>query len=82
MNVSLALNHTLNFLLVLISYHVPTACSARIECNQGQRRCFISQELQGDVCCNFYLQNNCTDECPSGLVNDSSSVCGEFLNES
>ena len=29
--------------------------------------------------CSFYLQNNCTDECPSGLVNNSNSICGEFL---
>ena len=61
-------------LLVNNDYHVSTACPA--QCNQGQGRCFLGQAV--DVCCNFYLQNNCTDECPSGLVNDSNSVCGEF----
>ena len=30
------------------------------------------------MCCSFYLQNNCTNECPSGLVNDSNFLCGEF----
>ena len=59
-------------------YHVPTACPA--QCDQGQRRCFLGRTE--DVCCNFYLQNNCIDECPSGLVNDSNSVCGEFYTVS
>ena len=58
---------------------MPTACPAR--CNQGQGRCFLGQ-AGPDVCCNFYLQNKCIDECPSGLVNDSGSVCGEFLYKS
>ena len=56
------------------NHHVPTACLA--PCNQGQGRCFLGQA--DDVCCNYYLQNNCIDECPSGLVDDSNSVCGEF----
>ena len=56
-------------------YHVPTACPA--QCNQGQGRCYIGQASH--VCCSFYVQNNCIDECPSGLMNDSNSVCGEFL---
>ena len=54
---------------------MPTVCPA--QCDQGQGRCFLRQAA-GDVCCNFYLQNNCIDECPSGLANDSNSVCGEF----
>ena len=61
-------------LLVNNDYHVPTACPA--QCDQGQGRCFLGQAV--DVCCNFYLQNSCTEECPNGLVNDSNSVCGEF----
>ena len=71
-----SIDHTL-FLLIIANYHyniMPTACPAR--CNQGQGRCFLGQTA--DVCCSFYLQNNCTDECPSGLVSDSNSVCGEF----
>ena len=67
------------FLLIIISYHVSTACPPQIECNQGQRCCFIGQD--GDVCCNIYLNNNYTDDCPSRLVDDSGSVCGEFLNK-
>ena len=54
---------------------MPTACPT--QCNQGQGRCFLRQGA-GDACCNFYLQNNCIEECPSGLVSDSNSVCGKF----
>ena len=65
-------------LLIYNDHRMPTACPA--QCNQGQGHCFLAQA--GDVCCNFYLQNNCIDECPSGLVNDFNSVCGEFYTYS
>ena len=69
-----SIDHTL-FLFIAHDHHVPTACPA--QCDRGQGRCYLGQTA--DMCCNFYLQNSCTDECPSGLMNDSKSVCGEFL---
>ena len=61
-------------LLVNNYYHVSTACPTR--CNQGQGRCYLGQAT--DVCCSFYFQDSCTEKCPSDLVNDSNSICGEF----
>ena len=56
-------------------FYCNVACP--LQCDQGQGRCYLGSGA--DVCCSFYLQNNCTglEECPSPLVNDSNSVCGE-----
>ena len=56
----------------LFLYYI-IACPLR--CDQGLERCYLGQAA--DVCCSFYLQNSCTEECPSALMNDSNSVCGE-----
>ena len=53
--------------------HPTTACPS--QCNRGQGRCYPGQVE--DVCCNFYQQGNCIDNCSSGLVADSNFICGE-----
>ena len=50
---------------------------ACIACNQGQQRCYIGPD--GDVCCNFYLNNVCVAECPAPLVPDGNFDCGGHI---
>jgi hypothetical protein len=66
-------SYTLLVKLYLCTHNITIACQP--PCDQGLGRCYLRPS---DICCNFYLQNNCTEECPSALVNDSNSVCGEF----
>ena len=57
------------------SRRIPPACTAT--CTEGLRRCYITSS--GEQCCNFYLEDDCVESCPSPLVADNDVDCGELL---
>ena len=59
----------------MLILNVLKACTSW--CNQGLRRCFL--QIFNEACCNFYLENECVNNCSSPLVpNNTTFDCGEL----